>query len=71
MESGISKYLGEDISGLGRGKIRLLLFALEVLNFLKLVSVTFINRRGKSVTYLLSIGIEKEKIHNDTGQLQF
>lgn len=36
LELGISKYLGEDISCLGRGKIPLLLFALEMLNFLKL-----------------------------------
>lgn len=44
------------VSWLGRGKIQLLLFALEMLNFLKSLSVTFINRRGKSVTYLLSTG---------------
>jgi len=46
------------ISWPARGKVQLVLSALEKFNFLKSVSVSFIKRRGKSVIDLLSTDIK-------------
>lgn len=69
MESDISKYLGEDNFLAWKRQDLLIPVCFGDAEFPKLISVTIINRRGKSVTYLLSTGMKRSII--DIGQLQF
>lgn len=53
------------VSWPGRGKIQLVLSALDMLNFLKSISVFFIKRSGKSVIDLLSTDVRRSVMAMD------